>query len=70
MADCERLIKCPFFNGQMANMPAASDFIRTCYCRGDKTQCARYQVAAAGLQVPIDLYPMDKARANQLLCEK
>lgn len=67
MAECERLTKCPFFNGQLGDMPAVSGLVKQMYCLGDKTQCARYQVSSAGIKVPTDLFPDDHARANKLL---
>lgn len=67
MADCEKLVKCPFFGDKMANMPAAAGLLKETYCRGDKTQCARYQVSSAGLAVPPDLFPNDCDRAQQIL---
>ena len=71
MADCERLEKCPFFRGRMENMPAVAELIKQCYCRGEqKTECARYQVAVAGLPVPADLYPLDTIRARSIVEHK
>jgi hypothetical protein len=67
MPDCERLEKCPFFSGHMPDMPAVAELIKLMFCRGDKTQCARYRVAVAGLQVPADLYPQDQDRANNVI---
>jgi hypothetical protein len=70
MADCERLAKCPFFAGKMSNMPAVAELIKLEYCYGDKTQCARYLVATAGLEVPSDLYPLDRERAEDIIRAK
>ena len=67
MATCERLEKCPFFSGKMEAMPAVSDLIKQSFCLGDKTQCARYQVASAGIQAPADLFPCDQLRARHIL---
>jgi len=67
MADCERLQTCPFFTGQMTNMPSTADLIKESFCRGAKTQCARYQVASSGLPTPVDLYPNDVDRAREIL---
>jgi hypothetical protein len=67
MADCEKLATCPFFSDRMASMPSVAGLMKQTFCRGDKTQCARYQVASAGLPVPPDLYPQDIARAQQIL---
>jgi methyl-accepting chemotaxis protein len=67
MADCERLATCPFFKGQLKQMPAVASLIRETYCFGDKTKCARYQLVVAGIPVPGDLLPNDVRRARQLL---
>jgi hypothetical protein len=67
MADCERLEKCPFFTGKMANMPSVADLMKKTYCFGDKMQCARYQVASAGIVAPPDLFPHDVDRACDIL---
>ena len=47
MADCELLERCPFFNDQLKNMPAASDTMKKIYCRWNFAKCARYRVAIA-----------------------
>ena len=67
MADCEKLAKCPFFNDQMANMPSMSNVYKQSFCRGDSSKCARLRVSKAGQQVPADLYPNQKERADSLL---
>jgi hypothetical protein len=65
--ECEKLDKCPFFNDRLGNMPAVSGLLKQTYCLGDKTQCARYAVSAAGIPVPLDLFPNDSTRARRLL---
>lgn len=67
VAECEKLLKCPFFNDQLNSMPAVSGLLKQTYCLGEKSQCARYVVSSAGLPVPSDLYPNDVARARKLL---
>jgi hypothetical protein len=67
MANCEKLATCPFFSGHMVNMPGVADLMKETYCLGDKTICARYQVASTGLPVPLDLLPNDVERARALL---
>ena len=67
MAECERLKKCPFFIGQISTMPSVADLLKTNYCFGDKTLCARYQLARAGIAVPLDLLPNDTERVRQIL---
>ena len=68
--DCDRLKACPFFCDRMAHMPHVSEALKRIYCRGDKTQCARYQLVSAGVPVPPDLFPEDTARANDLLRQR
>jgi hypothetical protein len=65
--ECERMKTCPFFGDRMKHLPAVSHVIKQNYCLGDKNLCARYQVAAAGIAIPDDLFPSDKARAQRLL---
>ena len=69
MADCECLVKCPFFHNSMAKMPAAAELTKRRLCRSDFTQCARYQVFSVRGRsgVPSDLYPDDRARAEEIL---
>jgi hypothetical protein len=67
MAECEKLETCPFFSGQMTKMPSVADLMRNAYCLGDKTKCARYQLASAGIAVPKDLFPNDTRRARKIL---
>ena len=69
MADCEKLEKCPFFLDKMANMPAVADLMKQEFCKGSKTDCARYMVSSAGVAVPSDLFPNDREKAIQL-CKK
>ncbi len=69
MADCEKLAVCPFFTGHMAKMPAVASLMKSSYCLGDKTLCARYMVSVARVPVPADLLPNDVERARQLLSQ-
>jgi hypothetical protein len=48
-------------------MPAVAGLLKQTYCLGDKTECARYQVASAGIKVPADLYPNDLHRVSEIL---
>ncbi|HTT23717.1 MAG TPA: hypothetical protein VMG82_32615 [Candidatus Sulfotelmatobacter sp.] len=48
-------------------MPSVADLLKTNYCFGDKTLCARYQLARAGIAVPLDLLPNDTERVRQIL---
>lgn len=67
MSECERLIKCPFFTGQMATMPKVAELMKSNYCLGNKTLCARYQLASTGKKVPLDLLPNDTDRVREIL---
>jgi len=67
MSECERLTKCPFFTGQMSTMPKVAELMKSNYCLGDKTLCARYQLASAGKTVPLDLLPNDTERVREIL---
>ena len=70
MARCKCLDKCPFFNGQMAQLlPAAVDSMKLKYCLGNHVNCARYIVftALSKEDVPSNLAPNDTATAKQIL---
>ena len=45
MAVCEKLAKCPFYQGQMKMDSGIGSMYKKRYCEGDKTACARYIVA-------------------------
>jgi hypothetical protein len=66
MAACGKLKTCPFFSGQIAEMPAVANLLKETYCFGDKMQCARYLFVLAGIPAPSDLLPNDVERAEQL----
>ena len=67
MAVCEKLEKCPFYQGQMRTDSGIGSMYKQKYCEGDKTQCARYMVATTlgSDYVTNSLYPnmADKAKA-------
>jgi hypothetical protein len=67
MADCEKITKCVFFNDKMAHKPATAEIMKNNYCRSDKNQCARYQVALSGKPVPPDLYPSQANRVIEIV---
>ncbi|MGO8695248.1 MAG: hypothetical protein ACLQMF_16420 [Rectinemataceae bacterium] len=71
MADCECLPKCPFFNDRMAGMPAMASMMKTRYCKGDSTECARHMIFSTlgGAKVPADLFPSQVDRARRLVSE-
>ncbi len=45
MAQCEKLEKCPFYQGKMSMESGLGAMYKRKYCEGDKTACARYKVA-------------------------
>lgn len=69
MADCKCLPQCLFFNDKMQNMPTAAGLLKKRLCRGDNSQCARFQVLAAlgREKVPADLAPNQVDRASTLI---
>jgi hypothetical protein len=69
MADCPYILPCPFFNDRMANMPSMAAMIKSSYCKGDYTECARYLVRdkLGKGTVPEDLFPNAKDRAAKLV---
>ncbi len=69
MAECDRLKTCPFFSGQMASMPAVTGLLKETYCLGDMTKCARYQVVTLGIPAPLDLFPHERHRAQEIIWE-
>jgi hypothetical protein len=48
-------------------MPSVAELMKSYYCLGNKTLCARYQLASAGVTVPLDLLPNDTERAREIL---
>jgi hypothetical protein len=69
MPECVCLSGCPFFNDKMRDMPATAAMMKTRYCLGDNTQCARFMVfSVLGREgVPTTLYPAQVERARQIL---
>lgn len=67
MATCEKLAKCPFYQGKMTMESGLGSMYKKKYCEGDKTLCARYTVATKlGPQFVTEaLYPnmMDQAKS-------
>lgn len=45
MATCEKLSKCPFYQGRMDINSGIGSMYKRKYCEGDKTICARYRIA-------------------------
>ena len=71
MALCEKLQKCPFYQGKMDMNAGVGSMYKKKYCEGDKTQCARYIIATQlGAEfVTNNLYPNMHDKANKLLAE-
>ncbi len=69
MADCKLLAGCPFFNDQMQGLDAVKDMMKSRYCKGDNSECARYMVfeKLGRPKVPADLSPNQTDRAKQIL---
>ena len=66
MQNCEMLPTCPFFNDKMSKQPATAQSMKTRYCMGGNSLCARYLVVKTlgKEKVPANLFPnqMDKAK--------
>lgn len=71
MALCEKLEKCPFYQGKMSMESGLGAMYKKKYCEGDKTVCARYIVATqlGAEYVTSSLYPNMNDVANKLLDE-
>ena len=69
MEDCELLKRCTFFNDEMETEHDFADEFKKQYCRGDKSQCARYMVykALGREKVPSYLYPDEKDGAGRII---
>ena len=71
MAMCEKLSKCPLYQGQMSMDSGIGSMYKKKYCEGDKTICARYIVATTlGPEfVTPNLYPNMNDKAKKILEE-
>lgn len=69
MATCEKLAKCPFYQGKMDINSGLGAMYKQKYCEGDKTACARYIVATqlGPEYVTNNLYPNMSDAAKALL---
>jgi hypothetical protein len=67
LVECERLRICTFISDWLAKMPTVAGRMKESFCLGDKTRCARYQVAMAGFEVPPDLFPNDISKAREII---
>ena len=71
MATCEKLSKCPFYQGKMDMDSGIGSMYKKKYCEGDKTTCARYMVATTvGPDfVTNNLYPNMLEQAKKIIAE-
>lgn len=71
MAQCEKLEKCPFYQGKMDINHGLGRMYKEKYCEGDKTTCARYMVATqVGPEfVTLNLYPNMNSQAEKIIAE-
>ena len=69
MADCKCLPTCIFFNDQMADMPTTAQSMKRRFCQGNNEECARFMVFSklGKANVPGDLFPSNKSRAEKIL---
>ncbi len=69
MAECEKLAKCPFYQGKMDMESGLGAMYKKKYCEGDKTICARYQISTTvGPEfVNNSIYPNMNAQAEKII---
>ncbi len=71
MAVCEKLDKCPFYQGQMRMDTGIGSIYKQKYCEGDKTICARYMIATTlGPEFVTErIYPNMNSLAEKMIAE-
>lgn len=71
MASCEKLEKCPFYQGKMSMDSGLGSMYKQRYCEGDKTTCARYMVATTlgPDYVSMNLFPNMAEQAKKIIAE-
>ena len=71
MATCEKLSKCPFYQGQMSMESGLGSIYKKKYCEGNKMLCARYMIATklGPEYVTNNIYPNMTDHANKLLAQ-
>ena len=71
MATCEKLEKCPFYQGKMSMDSGLGSMYKQRYCEGDKTTCARYMVATTlgPDYVSMNLFPNMAEQAKKIIAE-
>lgn len=70
MGECELIGGCAFF-GKEDRAHKVTELLRSQYCQGDPSACARHMIAMAVGQehVPTDLYPNEIHSAHQIIDE-
>lgn len=71
MATCEKLAKCPFYQGKMDINSGLGAMYKQKYCEGDKNTCARYIIATqlGPDYVNNNIYPNMNDLADKMLAE-
>ncbi len=71
MATCEKLAKCPFYQGKMSMDSGLGSMYKQKYCEGDKTECARYKIATqlGPEYVTNSIFPNMNDLANKMIAE-
>ncbi len=71
MAVCEKLEKCPFYQGKMSTESGIGAMYKKKYCEDDKTQCARYMISTTvGPEfVTNHIYPNMTQQAEKIIAE-
>ncbi|MFX1399569.1 MAG: hypothetical protein ACFFAS_21290 [Promethearchaeota archaeon] len=69
---CKGLKNCPFFNDRMKEMPATAELFKKTYCKDNFKDCTRFIILnrIGKEKVPIDLYPNQRERVNDILLKK
>ncbi|MCK4910449.1 MAG: hypothetical protein KAR83_02355 [Thermodesulfovibrionales bacterium] len=69
MADCRYIPECDFYHDRLDGMPATAEFMKTLFCHKQVESCARYlyQYHKETDEVPRDLMPYEKDKAQQLM---
>ena len=70
MPDCELIQECSFFNSPKTdNMPRLFERLKSIYCQGDCSKCARYDLfqALGGEVIPTEMLPNQHDWARQIL---
>lgn len=69
MSLCELTETCVFFNDDVGYSPELQEQMRTTYCRGDNSDCARLRALddMPRSAVPDDLIPTDHERLAELV---